>query len=357
MDQFLAEAFRAGVTFCPADGQPWFDRLLDAVGAQRQATLMGLSLRPPANNHSSAEVQQFREAVHGFAGRPSLERDVVVHDPIFMIWLMNAVRAASTATTGQPMSGLGEFEAQVTSALDSAASPGLSVGSAIPLRRFDVNPLLAQVAPPTYEFPTPNRATKLDSETAYSLPFFQQVASIALAQIGQRWSDLGLLIPRFVRLLVHVPSGQFRSASAARYTGVVFLTADDETMLDVEESIVHEYGHQVLYRIMELDPLVADQAGEFSLPWSGATRDFYGYFHAFCIYILLADYFSRVIGATQGDERNRAIGRREAVLEGIQRALRDFPNDRSTLLGVRFLELMRERAAEVSRGVQVEVGA
>jgi len=214
--------------------------------------------------------------------------------------------------------------------------------------------LLAEVAPPTYEFPTPERGAEIDAGTAYNLSFFAHAGTVALDRIGERWPELDPLIPQFVRLLVHVPDGQFRSASAARYTGVVFLTADDESLLDLEESIVHEYGHQVLYRIMELDPLIADQAGHFSLPWSGAIRDFYGYFHAFCIYILLADYFNRVIAVADGNELLRARGRRRAVLDGIERALDDFPDERFTPNGRRFLNVMKERATQVSVDPHVE---
>lgn len=354
--RLLTEAFAAGVTFGPSDDPGWVERLRTEVNAQRQATLVGLALRVGAKTDPGGDFQRFRIAVEAFESRPQDERIAIVEDPIFMIWLMAVVRQASGNSSSETklLGELADFEAQCLRALDEVAQNGDRRIAGIPVRRFDVHPLLAEVAPPTYTFPQMRPGDKAPQSTAYTIPFFVEAGSVAMNRIEERWPELAYLIPRFVRLLVHVPDADFRSASAARYTGVVFLTADDGTLFDLEESIVHEYGHQLLYRIMELDPIVAANRGEFSLPWSGATRDFYGYFHAFCIYLLLADYFSRVIAITAGVERDRAIARRNDVVTGIQDALKDFADERFTPLGRAFLALKRTEAMGISKARLVE---
>jgi HEXXH motif-containing protein len=150
------------------------------------------------------------------------------------------------------------------------------------------------------------------------------------------------LFPVFVRTIVHLPYADFRSASASRYSGVIFLTADDRTILEVEESIVHEWGHQVLYAVMELDPVVVDgDRGDLALPWSGARRDFYGYFHALFVYVLLLRYLEQ-IEDRDAEELERVHELFAHILRGAARALPDFEDDsRFTPRGRELRDLLR----------------
>jgi HEXXH motif-containing protein len=115
---------------------------------------------------------------------------------------------------------------------------------------------------------------------------------------------------------------------------------------------VHEYGHQVLYRAMEIDPLVDDDGtAEFTLPWSGSVRDFYGYFHAFYIYALLAAYYSRVQACRESDS-DRAAERFEGIVEGLVRASEDFDANahRFTRTGVAFSQGLIARVEALADG-------
>jgi HEXXH motif-containing protein len=70
----------------------------------------------------------------------------------------------------------------------------------------------------------------------------------------------------------------------------------EESVLDLEESIVHEAGHQILYRLGELTSLTRPGTpveGNYVLPWSGSQRDLFGYLHAYYIYALLVKYYWR----------------------------------------------------------------
>jgi hypothetical protein len=58
-----------------------------------------------------------------------------------------------------------------------------------------------------------------------------------------------------VKIIGYLPDSTFRSCSAARYSGVVYFGNMDESLLDIEESLVHEAGHQVLYRLAEVTPI------------------------------------------------------------------------------------------------------
>src|SRR5204863_489003 len=91
---------------------------------------------------------------------------------------------------------------------------------------------------------------------------------------------------------------------------------------DLAETLVHEWGHQLLYLINEAAPLVVsgESTGKtFRLPWSGQERDLYGYFHAFYIYILLVKYFDRAHGR-DAEEQQRIDNRCAFILAGLAKA-------------------------------------
>jgi HEXXH motif-containing protein len=223
--------------------------------------------------------------------------------------------------------------------------------------RYDVDPLVAEIAPPTYVFPAPKRAQELEAKTAYSLELFQSVAGAALLRIGRTWPEVRALFPCFVRAIVHLPDAEFRSASASRYAGLIFLTADDRTILEVEESLIHEWAHQVLYSVMELDPIVvAGEQGSLTLPWSGARRDFYGYFHALFVYTLLLRYLER-IDDRGSEEMGRVRERFDQILRGAVAALPDFNDDaRFTQRGRKLRGILREAVETRARRHDTLVG-
>ncbi len=195
---------------------------------------------------------------------------------------------------------LADFERILNSFFEKRSNTNTLVipGTSIFIERFDVDPLIVEVSPPSYQFPDEKRQREIEETTAYSLSFFLEVATAATERIKQTWLAAYQDFTKFVRIIIHVPNANFRSCSADRYAGVIFLSADDDTLLDVEESFIHEYGHQILYNVIELDPLIYQQEERrFNLPWSGAERDFWGYFHAFFIYQRLLEILRGAIQA------------------------------------------------------------
>jgi hypothetical protein len=335
--------FKAG-EFPPTNGTALIEELHDTVLETRQAAFAAFALR---RNPTSKMVH---EAIEAFIGLPRSTRMNVVADPAFLVWFHNATR-----TNGRPQGPGTETKRGVFSAfapmlercLDRIGKDDLSLSSPVEVVRYDIDPLVATAAPPTFVFPTSVRARELERRTTYSLEFFKTVARTALARIGSAWPELRTLFPWFVRTVVHVPLADFRSASAARYTGVIFLTDSDQTVLEVEESLVHEFGHQLLYRLMELDPIVVDgERGDLTLPWSGARRDFYGYFHALYVYTLLLRYLER-IDDREPEEMAQVDDLYNHILEGAVRALPDFLDDSRFTPRGRDLRNLLQHAIEV----------
>jgi hypothetical protein len=335
----LLERLFGADAFPPTEGTAALEALRDEVLVERQAAFVALLLRISAARDevgaaAAAALERFLQ----------LSRDVrlaIAGDPAYCIWLQSAARAEQ-----QDSSALRETVVDLSEVLsrciDRLEMNDAGLGLNVQLARYDVDPLVAAAAPPTYVFPDSARARELEEKTPYTLDVFREVARAALARIAATWPAVALMFPAYVRTVVHLPYADFRSASASRYTGLIFLTADDRTILEVEESIVHEWGHQVLYAVMELDQVVVDgDRGDLALPWSGARRDFYGYFHALFVYVLLLRYLEQ-IEARDDEELERARELFAHILRGAARALPDFEDDsRFTPRGRELRDLLR----------------
>ncbi|MCM2394310.1 aKG-HExxH-type peptide beta-hydroxylase [Streptomyces albipurpureus] len=320
----LLDHLRGGATYYPLDSPAKWPSLQNEVIGLRQSTLADLTLRSESScKESSKSAYEMRQI---FSTDLATRRRLMTH-PAMIIWLQQTVRILQTEGLASK-GAVRQFEqfAEVRDrCLSGEDSKHYIVAGSVQVRRYHVDPLITAVAPPTFDFPAnpedigdEQRAT---ASRVYPLDFFTEVAEIALEQVATTWPELGSMFPRFVHTLIHVPDGTFRSASAARYSGVVFLSSDDATLLDLEESLVHEFGHQVLYWIMELDPLfLNDDNTEFELPWSGAERDFYGFYHAFYIYILLAHYYQRV-ALLRPPCREKALDRLREITDGLESAI------------------------------------
>lgn len=343
----LRNEIAQGATFYPDDRHERLVALRDEVVRVRQCYVAAFALQLADGGADVCETSGFLDAVKAFADLSANERQKVVEYPPFLIWLQQACKDAQHYKLFGTEGGLIE---RLNSFPEICQSGRLSEDE-IAICRFDVDPLLAEACPPSYTFPSPERAAFINTATPYTLEFFSSVARIALDRIGEAWPDAGIWLPRFVRTIVHAPDGDFRSVSASRYTGVVLLASSDETLLDMEESLVHEFGHQVLYWLMELDPIFVGDASaeEFTLPWSGAKRDLDGYFHAFYIYILLAAYYLRV-RANDDRERDRVAAdeRLREIIDGLDQAVEDFAVDAYyTAVGKEFAQNLRSKAQEL----------
>jgi len=192
------------------------------------------------------------------------------------------------------------------------------------LQRYDVDPLIAEVAPPSFVFENLDAKRTRDASNPYTLGFLAEVLQAALKRIERVWPEMVDVFPSFVKIIIHLPDIESRSCSAQRFAGAIMLSASDDSLLAMEESLIHECGHQILYCVMELDPLIRrDAKGSFVLPWSGSERDAYGYFHATYIYLILALFFERALGRESSEDetvRQRLV----TILHGLERALADF---------------------------------
>jgi HEXXH motif-containing protein len=332
------QLFSSGA-FPPDDGTELLEDLRAETLSNRQATLVALTLQLAV---SGGEVGSKAEALcERFLSLPHELRLTVVADTAFAVWQQGAARLKLASNPGLQIASLAQLDGVLDRALERARV-GREDGDLPHVARYNVDPLLAEAAPPTYTFPSRERAQELEQRTAYRLSIFEEVARAALQRIRAAWPEAATLFPVYVSTIVHLPLADFRSASASRYAGTIFLTSDDRTLLEVEESLVHEWGHQVLYAAMELDPIVLDGEGrEQTLPWSGAKRDFYGYFHALFVYTVLLRYLERISGRPP-EEAARAEELYSHILRGAVRALPDFADaSRFTPRGLQLAGLLR----------------
>ncbi|MEU7070387.1 HEXXH motif-containing putative peptide modification protein [Streptomyces narbonensis] len=321
----LLRHLRDGVTYYPLDSAEEWNALQAEVISLRQSVLADITLR--SESAIGGTAHEFSLETREFLAADTETRRRLMAHPAMGIWLRQAARTPGSEL-GQPDSLRrlrDEFVAVRDRCLSGAADDCATVAGSIQVRRYDVDPLIAHIAPPTFDFSARQEKNgngqRAAASAAYPLDFFTQVAAIAMERIATTWPELHTMMPQFVHTLVHVPDGTFRSASAARYNGVVFLAADDDNLLAMEESLVHEFGHQVLYWVMELDPLFSNEGDtDFELPWSGAERDFYGFYHAFYIYILLAHYYRRVY-ETRPEHHGEAMSRYREITTGLTAAI------------------------------------
>ncbi|MEJ2866388.1 HEXXH motif-containing putative peptide modification protein [Actinomycetospora sp. OC33-EN08] len=254
------------------------------------------------------------------------ERRRLMRDPAFHAWLGLVLDELARQHNGATSDGLGADDTELEDLLRDFAFMRTRIGereaqasrlesSTVVVQGEDLDRLIQAVTPPSYTFRSGSRAA-----TSHPIGFLADVASVALHRIGQAWPECRSMVEELVSIIGYLPDAGFRSCSVLRYSGVIYIGAGDNSILDLEESIVHEAGHQLLYMISERDQLVEpgpDAERQYSLPWSGQLRNVYGYLHAFYIYVLLAKYFARVVHATSSTHLSRDHIRAERRLETI----------------------------------------
>ena len=310
-----------------ADHGHLFDQLLETVSQQRYATFLVLYAEIVQMLTESPDRDSFSRDALRIMALSAQERHAWVGDPAFQIWIGLAFKATNallrnlTQDQGELIQLLQGFPALLQRI--EARQSDSNTQSQPPIRRFEIDPLIALATPPSYEFPIEASKTQLE-RTGYSLAFFTDVATLALQRIAQTWPACHARFGQLVQLICYLPDGGFRSCSASRYTGVILIAAKDQSILDVEESLVHEWAHQLLYHIVEICPIIDDEVPEasFKLPWSSQERDLYGYFHAFFVYVFLVKYLERVQQRAH-NEQLCAQRRMAFILDGLKKALPD----------------------------------
>lgn len=328
-----------GSTFMPDDKREVFDALLEAVWRKRFTTFVTVSTELQAAAPTICVASGFSDASLAVMSAPAAYRRALIGDPAFLIWLNLATVAANEILTGTAKNKhflrrtLGEFSA-MRQRFDDRRRVGNALeipGTRILVQRFDIDPLIAHATPPSYRFTSAESRRQKLSQTGYSIHFFKDVATVAFDRIERTWPECHRLLDTLVRVLGYVPDASFRSCSASRYTGVIYLAARENSILEIEESLVHEAGHQLLYTLVETQCITRkpeSDSAQYTLPWSGQLRDFYGYFHAFYIYVLLVKYFERVVAlpidGRSDEERGQALERMIFILNGLIAAVTDF---------------------------------
>lgn len=325
LEQTMTNEYRAG-TFLPGDPSTNLEDLLETVWRNRLTTFLVVYAELFSLCSTDCEESGFLTAASEMIDAEAAERRALISSPVFQVWVGFAMRELGARLTGrtndpQPLrERLEEFPHMLGRVREAVHHPCRTA-----FHRFDMDPLIAAALPPSYEVPDDPAERKARSQLGHPLAFFRDVAGIALNRIQAIWPEARNYFDRLVYAVCYLPGGDFRSCSASRYTGVILISNRDGSVLDLEESLVHEAGHQLLYNIVEAEPLTDDATDEqYRLPWSSQVRDFYGYFHAFYIYVLLAQYHERVMGCRAGRDGDFARERLRHILRGLLAALPDF---------------------------------
>jgi len=357
-DHAYRASFSNSPTFMPDDDPARIDKLLECVERQRYSKFFAVYMELEKMAPKACADTGFSDSVLDIMGLPTEHRIELVNDPAFQIWLNRTFVVVNGILTGatndeQLLTGsLLEFSAMRRRFDDRKKDKRIlrvpRTGTLV--QRFDIDPLIASATPPSYEFPSDMEKRQHLEREGYSLAFFKDLVTIALERISETWPECCRQFKRLVKVIGYIPDATFRSCSASRYTGVIYLATKDSSMLDIEESLVHEAGHQLLYNIVEVNAVNWDDTPDdemYTLPWSGRQRDFYGYFHAFYIYVLLVKYFEKVNGRS---EEEQMISRRRMVfiLRGLVRALPDFEGNRNfTPHGTELFQNLRNTVREL----------
>lgn len=316
-------------TFYPDDDSSSFQALLDEVWRKRFTTFVVLGAYISENHSEASSRSGFRQEFDALISGSRDYRKNLVRDPAFLAWLNLTLAEVHKHQVDAPSdeSGivgmLSEFREMRLRCIERGRAALRISGTDVLVQRFDIDPLIKRVTPPSYEFPQDHLQESNLLRSGHSSAFFKDVASTALQRIRSAWPQCYEFIISVTRVIGYLPDADFRSCSAWRYAGVIYVSARDDSILDLEESLLHEAGHQLLYSIVDSGELTIEGASaevEYILPWSGQRRNYYGYLHAFYIYILLAKYLDRIVSSRQGhtdDDRQRAYARMVYVISGL----------------------------------------
>lgn len=345
LTQSVQTAAYAKGTFLPGDTTQDLDDLLEAAWRSRLTTFLVVFAESCSLCPEDCETSGFLSAASDLINADQAQRRAIISDPVCRVWVGLAMRDLSGRLTGRVedprflRNRLNEFSAMIDRVREAAKQPSRPL-----FHRLDVDPLVATVLLPSYEVPQDPAELKARSQLGHPLSFVTDVVGIALDRIQATWPRAREHFDRLVYEICYLPDADFRSCSASRYTGIILISNRDRSVLDLEESLVHEAGHQLLYHICEIQPVSdGDVKDQYKLPWSGQVRDFYGYFHAFYIYVLLAQYHERAMELRSVRDGDAARERLRYILRGLIAALPDFQaNPHLTPQGRELIEALAE---------------
>lgn len=283
------------------------------------------SLQVSAKVAPAATHQAVRNGILDMFSTDTTDEDHLYSDPVFTTWMNFLNRAFARGDEDEirfHCENIPQVMARVKDRLAGDEDHYIP-GTRIALLQADLDPYIMAATPPSYDFQQQLLGENGLNGSGHPLALQQELLGLAFANIKAVWPELRTQIEEVVQIVGYLPNASFRSCSAARYAGVVYLGNMDERILDIEESIVHEAGHQVLYRLGELTPLVKEntpRSDSYTLPWSGSKRDLFGFLHAFYIYTLLSKYFWRR-AALKKEEYKDCVLRAAYILVGSEKAI------------------------------------
>lgn len=283
------------------------------------------SLEVTAKVAPEATRQAVQNGIMDLLSDGSDGEDGLYIDPVFTAWMNFLGRAFARGDESEirfHCENIAQVMARVKGRL-AGEDRHYIPGTRIALLQDDFDPYIMAATPPSYNFEPLLKSNTGLNGYGHPLALQKELLGLAFDNIEKAWSDLRTQIEDVVQIVGYLPNATFRSCSAARYSGVVYLGNMDERILDIEESLVHEAGHQVLYRLCELVLLVKDgtpKTDDYTLPWSGSKRDLFGFLHAFYIYTLLTKYFWRR-AALKEEEYKDCVFRAAVILVGSEKAI------------------------------------
>jgi len=152
------------------------------------------------------------------------------------------------------------------------------------------------------------------------------------------------------------PDGNVDNAfSSSDLAGLIFISEADRG-LHLAETLVHEYHHNELNLILEVEPLFESRPDElFYSPWREDPRPLAGLIHALHVFVALADFYRRALDVPALAEHHDACRERlRCIVSQLRTGLLQVPVERLTDLGRELLagmeeELRQQRGAENSR--------
>jgi HEXXH motif-containing protein len=151
-----------------------------------------------------------------------------------------------------------------------------------------------------------------------SLPEWHSTLLIATDLMRRRHPDLAAEISAVISSLVPISSpdpGRSLSVTAPEFWGAIQCSLDPAPMMG--EVLVHEYRHNLLHALNDMDPLFKDDSppGEkFYSPWRDDARPLTGILHALFTFLGVVIYYAALLkGDDLTSQNRRAASRRLAA--------------------------------------------
>lgn len=331
-------------TFMPDDLPARSDMLRERVAKKLQSSFLAFNLFVSAAEPDVYSESGMAEHSARFQSFAAEKKRLFVEHPVFRIWLKRATRSLESriemkSTLFELKRVMDTFEKD-----DPFIALETDCGS-VEVLRSDPDPLILQAALPNYVFPDETRTKEL--EDAYPISLVVESVHAALQRVRLTWFEVCREFFKFVKLIVDPVDASFTSYSSHELAGVIFVSTDSDPLL-LEESLIHEFGHQILLNVLELDPLVIEEETprKFNLPWSGKEREIYGYLHAFFVYLMLYNYYGKVKFRSI-EEQGSASHRLAHIGDGLVRAIPEL--EHANLFTPRGNELFANLKSEAHR--------